>query len=157
MPARSMRGVIDEKRKDRVYDLDQLRAAIQYRAWGQKDPLIEYKQEAYDMFVGLMHDLYQTFAERWLKTHIELGPPPGGTATGPAGGRPGAGPAADPGGGLIKGPASRRAPQMVASKPAVDGLVSRAAAGAPAPGGPAAAATNPLAGEIGRASCRERV
>jgi preprotein translocase subunit SecA len=147
--ARTVLGVIDEKWKDHLYDLDQLRAAIQYRAWGQKDPLIEYKQEAYDMFVGLMHDLYQTFAERWLKTHIELGPPPGETATGPAGGRPGAGPAAGPGGGLIKGPAPRRAPPMVASKPAVDGLVSGAAAGAPAPGGAAVATTNPYAG-VGR-------
>src|SRR5438093_1266384 len=42
-----MLSVIDEKWKDHLYDLDQLRAAIQYRAWGQKDPLIEYKQEAY--------------------------------------------------------------------------------------------------------------
>src|SRR6058998_302671 len=44
-----MLSVIDEKWKDHLYDLDQLRAAIQYRAWGQKDPLIEYKQDAYDM------------------------------------------------------------------------------------------------------------
>src|SRR5438093_6353162 len=35
-----MLSVIDEKWKDHLYDLDQLRAAIQYRAWGQKDPLI---------------------------------------------------------------------------------------------------------------------
>src|SRR5256885_17024628 len=51
-----MLTVIDEKWKDHLYDLDQLKAAIQYRAWGQKDPLIEYKQEGYDMFVGLMRD-----------------------------------------------------------------------------------------------------
>src|SRR5438093_442056 len=74
--ARTTLGVIDEKWKDHLYDLDQLRAAIQYRAWGQKDPLVEYKQEAYDMFVGLMHDLRSTFTERWLKLQIEVGPPP---------------------------------------------------------------------------------
>ncbi len=147
--ARTVLGVIDEKWKDHLYDLDQLRAAIQYRAWGQKDPLIEYKQEAYDMFVGLMHDLYQSFAERWLKTHIELGPPPGGTATGPAGGRPGAGPDSGPGGGLVKGPAARRPRPMVASKPAADGLVSGAPAAAVASGGAAVATTNPYAG-VGR-------
>jgi len=147
--ARTVLGVIDEKWKDHLYDLDQLRAAIQYRAWGQKDPLIEYKQEAYDMFVGLMHDLYQTFAERWLKTHIELGPPPGGTATGPAGGRPGAGADSGPEGGLVKGPAPRRPRPMVASKPAADGLVSGAPAAAVAPGGAAVATTNPYAG-VGR-------
>jgi preprotein translocase subunit SecA len=147
--ARTVLGVIDEKWKDHLYDLDQLRAAIQYRAWGQKDPLIEYKQEAYDMFVGLMHDLYRTFAERWLKTHIELGPPPGGTATGPAGGRPGAGADSGPEGGLVKGPAPRRPRPMVASKPAADGLVSGAPAAAVAPGGAAVATTNPYAG-VGR-------
>ena len=69
-------GVIDEKWKDHLYDLDQLREGIYYRAWGQKDPLVEYKQEAYEMFVGLMHDLNATFTERWLKLQIEIGPPP---------------------------------------------------------------------------------
>src|SRR5436853_519139 len=58
-------GVIDEKWKDHLYDLDQLREGIYYRAWGQKDPLVEYKQDAYEMFVGLMHGLQTTFAERW--------------------------------------------------------------------------------------------
>src|SRR5213083_2184384 len=105
-----MLSVIDEKWKDHLYDLDQLRAAIQYRAWGQKDPLIEYKTEAYDMFVGLMDDLRSTFAERWLKLQIDVGPAPrpGRTITGPLGGRA----------------APRRATPMVASKAAADGRVS---------------------------------
>src|SRR5258708_4876699 len=47
-----MLRVIDEKWKDHLYDLDQLRAAIQYRAWGQKDPLVEHMQEAYGIFRG---------------------------------------------------------------------------------------------------------
>ncbi len=122
-----MLSVIDEKWKDHLYDLDQLRAAIQYRAWGQKDPLIEYKQEAYEMFVGLMHDIRSTLAERWLKLRIEIGPPPGSpggpgparTVTGPLGGAP-----------------RRRATAMVASKSAADGLVSGTASGPLPPGGP---------------------
>ncbi|HKR55946.1 MAG TPA: preprotein translocase subunit SecA, partial [Gemmatimonadales bacterium] len=48
--ARTMLTVIDEKWKDHLYDLDQLKTGIVYRQWGQKDPLIEYKQEAYSMF-----------------------------------------------------------------------------------------------------------
>ncbi len=122
-----MLSVIDEKWKDHLYDLDQLRAAIQYRAWGQKDPLIEYKQEAYEMFVGLMHDIRSTLAERWLKLRIEIGPPPGPpggpgparTVTGPLGGAP-----------------QRRAAPMVASKAAADGLVSGTATGPLSPAGP---------------------
>src|SRR2546426_5748250 len=120
-----MLTVIDEKWKDHLYDLDQLKAAIHYRQWGQKDPLIEYKREGYEMFVGLMHDVHATFAERWLKLQIEIGPPPPrGSPGGPAGGRPTASPGSGPGGGLVKGPSPRRPTPMVASKPAVDGLVS---------------------------------
>ena len=52
-----MLNVLDEKWKDHLYDLDQLRNAIHYRSWGQKDPLLEYKQEAYTMFVDLMNDV----------------------------------------------------------------------------------------------------
>ena len=65
-----MLNVLDEKWKDHLYDLDQLRNAIHYRSWGQKDPLIEYKQEAYSMFVDLMNDIYNTFTERFLKVQL---------------------------------------------------------------------------------------
>jgi len=71
-----MLNVLDEKWKDHLYDLDQLRNAIHYRSWGQKDPLIEYKQEAYTMFVDLMGDIYNTFADRFLKVQLQFGPPP---------------------------------------------------------------------------------
>jgi preprotein translocase subunit SecA len=74
-----MLNVLDEKWKDHLYDLDQLRNAIHYRSWGQKDPLIEYKQEAYTMFVDLMNDIYETFTDRFLKVQLiaeEPLPPP---------------------------------------------------------------------------------
>ena len=138
-------SVIDEKWKDHLYDLDQLREGIYYRAWGQKDPLVEYKQEAYEMFVGLMSDLFTTFGERWLKLQIEIGPPAGQApptarpargVTGPAGGLPGA---------------ARRQTPMVASKPAADGLVTASEPPPPSAQRPAepAFAANPYAG-VGR-------
>ena len=71
-----MLNVLDEKWKDHLYDLDQLRGAIQYRSWGQKDPLIEYKQEAYSMFEDLMHDIQHTFVERFLKVQLVFEQPP---------------------------------------------------------------------------------
>jgi preprotein translocase subunit SecA len=71
-----MLNVLDEKWKDHLYDLDQLRNAIHYRSWGQKDPLIEYKHEAYTMFVDLMNDIYNTFSERFLKVQLVFEPPP---------------------------------------------------------------------------------
>src|SRR5690606_28010847 len=71
-----MLGVLDEKWKDHLYDLDQLRSAITYRSWGQKDPLVEYKQEAFSMFEDLMHDLSTTFAERFLRLQVRVEAPP---------------------------------------------------------------------------------
>ena len=61
---------VDEKWKDHLYDLDQLKAGIYFRAWGQKDPLIEYKKEAYDMFVDLMRDIRTTLADRLFKARM---------------------------------------------------------------------------------------
>ena len=71
-----MLSVLDERWKDHLYDLDQLRNAIQYRAWGQKDPLIEYKREAFEMFEDLMHDIQSTFTERFFKIQVSADPPP---------------------------------------------------------------------------------
>ncbi|HJS46751.1 MAG TPA: preprotein translocase subunit SecA, partial [Gemmatimonadales bacterium] len=73
--AQVMLQVIDEKWKDHLYDLDLLRNAIQYRAYGQKDPLVEYKREAYEMFEDLLRDLQATFAERFLKVQVTAEPP----------------------------------------------------------------------------------
>jgi preprotein translocase subunit SecA len=67
-----MLNVLDEKWKDHLYDLDQLRNSIHYRSYGQKDPLIEYKQEAYTMFVDLMNDVAETFADRFLKVQLVI-------------------------------------------------------------------------------------
>ncbi|MGE5759625.1 MAG: SEC-C metal-binding domain-containing protein, partial [Gemmatimonadota bacterium] len=46
------------------------------RAWGQKDPLVEYKQEAFGMFVDLMADLRAAFTEQFFKVQVTAGPPP---------------------------------------------------------------------------------
>ena len=80
-----MLQVLDEKWKDHLYDLDQLRNAIHYRGWGQKDPLIEYKQEAYAMFVDLMNDIAHTFTERFLRVQLVFNPPEPEAAGGPGG------------------------------------------------------------------------
>ncbi len=75
-----MLQVLDEKWKDHLFELDHLRAGIHYRAWGQKDPLIEYKKEAFDMFVDLMRDIRHTFTDRFFKFQVEVnagGPPRG--------------------------------------------------------------------------------
>ena len=46
--------IIDHHWKDHLLGMDQLRDGIGLRGYGQKDPLIEYKREGYDMFSGMM-------------------------------------------------------------------------------------------------------
>jgi preprotein translocase subunit SecA len=50
--------------------LDQLKSGIQYRAWGQRDPLIEYKKEAFEMFVVMMEDLRTTAASVLYRVQV---------------------------------------------------------------------------------------
>jgi preprotein translocase subunit SecA len=46
--------VIDHHWKDHLLAMDQLRDGIGLRGYGQKDPLIEYKREGFDMFAAMM-------------------------------------------------------------------------------------------------------
>jgi preprotein translocase subunit SecA len=50
-------GTVDGKWRDHLYSLDALREGISLRAYGQKDPLIEYKHESFKMFDELQRDL----------------------------------------------------------------------------------------------------
>ncbi|QQY08548.1 MAG: preprotein translocase subunit SecA [Candidatus Xiphinematobacter sp.] len=47
-------GTVDYLWQEHLYALDGLREAVYLRAFGQKDPLIEYKNDAYAMFVEMM-------------------------------------------------------------------------------------------------------
>lgn len=49
-----MLNAIDQKWQEHLYAMDSLREGVQLRAQGQKDPLVEYKMEAYKLFTALM-------------------------------------------------------------------------------------------------------
>lgn len=49
-----MLQVIDTKWKDHLHAMDNLREGIGLRAYGQRDPLVEYQHEGYDMFRGMI-------------------------------------------------------------------------------------------------------
>ncbi len=50
-------SVIDEKWKEHLREMDDLKEGIGLRAYGQKDPLLEYKAEAYNLFIQLLDDI----------------------------------------------------------------------------------------------------
>lgn len=62
---------IDEKWKDHLYAMDQVREGINLRAYGQKDPLLEYKSEGFKLFQSMMKDLTKSSIQRLFRTQIQ--------------------------------------------------------------------------------------
>ena len=70
--------VIDHHWKDHLLGMDHLRDGIGLRGYGQKDPLIEYKREGFDMFSGMMDRIKSDVLERMFRVQAVRGeqPPP---------------------------------------------------------------------------------
>ncbi len=76
-----MLQVIDHHWKDHLLGMDHLRDGIGLRGYGQKDPLIEYKREGYDLFAGMMQRIKSDALERLFRVQAVRGetanaPPP---------------------------------------------------------------------------------
>ena len=61
---------VDEKWQQHLYSMDQLREGINLRAYGQKNPLLEYKSEAFEMFVEMLDDVSRTTLRRLFGVRI---------------------------------------------------------------------------------------
>ena len=61
---------IDQKWQDHLYMMDQLREGINLRAYGQKNPLIEYKQEGFAMFENMMKETNYETLKRIFRTSL---------------------------------------------------------------------------------------
>ena len=62
--------VIDQKWMDHIDDMDQLRQGIGLQAYGQRDPKVEYKMQAYEMFDGMIAAIQE--ATLRLLYHVRL-------------------------------------------------------------------------------------
>ena len=62
--------VIDQKWMDHIDDMDQLRQGIGLQAYGQRDPKVEYKMQAYEMFDGMIASIQE--ATLRLLYHVRL-------------------------------------------------------------------------------------
>jgi preprotein translocase subunit SecA len=65
-------SVIDNKWIDYLHNLDALREGIGLRAYGQKDPLLEYKREAFEMFQALTFDIQREVTSLLYRSKIEI-------------------------------------------------------------------------------------
>ena len=77
--------VIDEHWMDHLREMDHMREGIGLRAYGQRDPLIEYKREAFQMFDELTRSIREETVRTLFRASLVLEPVP-------ARSRPGAGP-----------------------------------------------------------------
>ena len=68
--------VIDHHWKDHLLGMDQLRDGIGLRGYGQKDPLVEYKREGYDMFAAMMDRIKADALERLFRVQAVRGEAP---------------------------------------------------------------------------------
>ncbi len=67
---RVMLSVMDERWRDHLYEMDMLKEGIGLRAWGQKDPLVEYKREAFTTFETMMEALGGDIVRRFFRVSI---------------------------------------------------------------------------------------
>jgi preprotein translocase subunit SecA len=69
-----MLQIVDQQWKDHLYSLDHLKEGIGLRGYGQRDPLVEYKKESYQMFQALMDRIDEEIL-RWSFLYQPMQPP----------------------------------------------------------------------------------
>ncbi|MEK7713211.1 MAG: SEC-C metal-binding domain-containing protein, partial [Deltaproteobacteria bacterium] len=61
---------IDGHWKDHLLSMDHLKEGIGLRGYGQKDPLIEYKREGYDMFMDMVFRVKEDVVEKLFRVQL---------------------------------------------------------------------------------------
>jgi preprotein translocase subunit SecA len=79
---RVMLFVLDEKWRDHLYEMDMLKEGIGLRAYAQKDPLVEYKKEAFTTFGAMMDTVGEDVVRRFFRVSLVQQPGPGSGGTG---------------------------------------------------------------------------
>ncbi|MBM4636793.1 preprotein translocase subunit SecA [Rhodococcus hoagii] len=77
---RVMLSVLDRKWREHLYEMDYLKEGIGLRAMAQRDPLVEYQREGFDMFTGMLEGLKEESVGFLFNLQVEAGTPQGGGA-----------------------------------------------------------------------------
>ncbi len=62
--------IIDQRWREHLYDMDYLREGIHLRGFAQIEPLVAYKNEAFELFRDLMNSIWGDFAR--MIFHVEV-------------------------------------------------------------------------------------
>ncbi len=69
--------IIDERWREHLYDMDYLREGIHLRGFAQIEPLVAYKNEAFELFTDLMNSIWSDFARMIFHVEVEVEGPNG--------------------------------------------------------------------------------
>ena len=116
-------SVLDRKWREHLYEMDYLREGIGLRAMAQRDPLIEYQREGYDLFNSMMEGIKEESVGNLFNLQVEIqenpivedaedaaASAPAALRQAPPAGRPGQRPAVAGAGGLGAGAAGTGGP-----------------------------------------------
>ena len=70
-----MLAVLDRKWREHLYEMDYLQEGIGLRAMGQRDPLVEYQREGYDLFVAMMDSIKEQVVGLIFNAQVNLSDP----------------------------------------------------------------------------------
>jgi preprotein translocase subunit SecA len=82
-------SVLDRKWREHLYEMDYLKEGIGLRAMAQRDPLVEYQREGFDMFNAMLDALKEESVGFLFNLQVEAAPPPDVTVQAGAGEVPG--------------------------------------------------------------------
>jgi preprotein translocase subunit SecA len=64
--------IIDQRWREHLYDMDYLREGIHLRGFAQIDPLVAYKNEAFELFADLMNTVWSDFSRMIFNVEVEV-------------------------------------------------------------------------------------
>ena len=74
LEAQIMLRIMDTRWMAHLQDMDYLRAGIGLRAYGQRDPLTEYREEAYNAFRSMTASMYEDYLRTLLRLQVATQP-----------------------------------------------------------------------------------
>ena len=67
-----MLRIIDQRWREHLYEMDYLQEGINLRAMGQKDPLVEWQREGFEMFGEMMQGIAQDFVRYVMHAQVTV-------------------------------------------------------------------------------------
>ena len=76
-------SVLDRKWREHLYEMDYLQEGIGLRAMAQRDPLIEYQREGFQLFEAMMEAIKEESVSHLFSVEVQVAPQPAGVGAAP--------------------------------------------------------------------------